>query len=513
MVVDETDNVVDAQAGLEAAEDPRLALREFHTENTPSMTMMFGPGTFRGPIRYLPPGSIIGLWWEYAQLQTKLSRVVASRETFYRIFRSVHGTHLKFRGKTEHAACDTCSHYKRQLRDSTIGPKTREQHLQGYSDHLISQWLDRNASTFLHELSTKCATFLQGGQTLAQLAFASSVLAVDVDGVDQAKFRLPKVSIKTHMFEKLHRPALHVSGVWCHGFCYELGVSDADMYKNTNNNVEVIARALCTCYDVSQQALPQGMVILLDNTWRENRNSKFLKFIIALVSLGVFRWVAVIFFVPGHTHWVLDGTFGQICVRLGYKEFHDDRQCISHLNQILKNIGIDHGSRSKASAYKLDEAANWETWWGQVPLNIEDMCQEGAPHYFRVCRRADLGSLNSHGHDPCAETRSTAQAAYDDPPNGEDLMIVTKDRIASRKIAQVYAVLPQRLRATIVQRQPSETYPRKVMTPAQIDQIVAPALACFTHGDISLEGKNYLQEWAQGTRAREHRPGHPNYGN
>ena len=62
-----------------------------------------------------------------------------------------------------------------------------------------------------------------------------------------------------------------------HGVAYHLAVSDADMMKNTNNNVESMARVLSYAYDRFQHRLPLGLVLQLDNTWRENRNGKMVK--------------------------------------------------------------------------------------------------------------------------------------------------------------------------------------------------------------------------------------------
>jgi Fe-S cluster assembly iron-binding protein IscA len=76
-----------------------------------------------------------------------------------------------------------------------------------------------------------------------------------VDGIDQAKFRIPRVLQKTHALDRLLRPALHVQGAWCHGFGYHLAVADADMPKDTNNNIEVIARLLSHIY-LSHHGLP-----------------------------------------------------------------------------------------------------------------------------------------------------------------------------------------------------------------------------------------------------------------
>ena len=51
---------------------------------------------------------------------------------------------------------------------------------------------------------------------------------------------MPRVLTKTHAFDNLIRPALHVQGAWCEGFAYHFAVADADLKKDINNNLEVI---------------------------------------------------------------------------------------------------------------------------------------------------------------------------------------------------------------------------------------------------------------------------------
>ena len=93
------------------------------------------------------------------------------------------------------------------------------------------------------------------GTRLITMARHSGFWFIRVDGVDQAKFRVPRVSTKTHAFDKLIRPALHVQGAWCEGFAYHFAVAKADMEKDSNNNLDVIAR-LNDDMDQNYAALP-----------------------------------------------------------------------------------------------------------------------------------------------------------------------------------------------------------------------------------------------------------------
>ena len=94
-------------------------------------------------------------------------------------------------------------------------PKKPQQHtlvLEEYCKHILLQWFDRGVDSNSTELSRTCRRMLDMGTRLITMARHSSFWFIRVDGVDQAKFRVPRVSTKTHAFDKLIRPALHVQG-------------------------------------------------------------------------------------------------------------------------------------------------------------------------------------------------------------------------------------------------------------------------------------------------------------
>ena len=66
---------------------------------------------------------------------------------------------------------------------------------------------------------------------------------------------MPCASTKTTAFDKLIRPTLHVQGAWWKGFAYHFAVADADVKKDSNNNLEVIARLIDDMYQ-KYAALP-----------------------------------------------------------------------------------------------------------------------------------------------------------------------------------------------------------------------------------------------------------------
>merc|ERR1739836_163211 len=92
--------------------------------------------------------------------------------------------------------------------------------------------------------------------------------------------------MKTHSFDKLIRPALHVQGAWCEGFGYHFAVADADLKKDTNNNIEVVVRLMEALYK-RHGALPLAISLIQDKTCRECKNQIILKFGVRLIALNM----------------------------------------------------------------------------------------------------------------------------------------------------------------------------------------------------------------------------------
>ncbi len=474
----------------------------------PDIQAAFGPGTSTGPTRYLPPCKKIHLWWEYRALQEKLQKPVASLSTFLRVFREVHDSGVlrirKMQGM--HPVCQVCAGYKQELRNARAAPLAREQTLRLYTEHLVSQWLDRQVLDHMRDLSETCMSCLSEGRALPA---TSSVLTMVVDGMDQAKFRLPRQKVRSHAFDRLLRPALHVQGIWAHGGGYHMAVSDADAKKDTVANCEVIARMLDEIFS-RYDSLPLGLHVQQDNTARECKNQKMLKFAVALVCAGIFRWVTLSYLITGHTHGPIDGTFGEVAVKLSHSEFDDDATCIELLNGIVRKLGIDATSRYHAKAYKHDECARWDDWWDQLGLSFANLTGPDAPHYFRVCCRADIGANAPLPHD-AAQERAHGTGCVGSgwlTPHRDDLVLVVKDRMASLRVAQVVPLVPAALQRRVLRApMPTGLHDRRPGGEDMKRKCARVATQLAAERVISQVAADYLVQWATGTRPRVPRPG------
>lgn len=462
-----------------------------------------GPGMLPGPLRFLPPGKRVELFWEYAAWCQSQGMPQGSLNTFLRVLRSVKDK-LRIRKAGSHATCTVCAELKRDIR-AAKSPTCRQKCLQAYTSHIMAQWLDRQVYYHAMDLSLSLREALHAGQLLMNMALSISQMCVIVDGIDQAKFRLPRKLERCHALDRLLRPALHVQGIWAHGFGYQLAVADADMKKDTNNNVEVIARMLSDIHD-QHGGLPKGLLIQQDNTCRECKNQHIVKWAAKMVGLKVFQSVVLSYLVTGHTHENLDGTYGQICVKLSSKEFDDADEVVDILQEFLRGLGIDPHSRQDAKAYKLDEAAKWTDWWEELNLSLSQLTGPDAPHWFRLCCLKDLGT----SRDGRLELGVPITSARGMPPESpDDIVMVVKERMSSQSVLQVLRLLPAYRIAQLCPSQPQGVHPRRpdgTAGKAVKDKVAQIAKSVHARGAISDRAKDYLVGWSQGSLPRVRRP-------
>ena len=138
----------------------------------------------------------------------------AGRTTFYEVFKSHWSKALKFRHLGQHARCSTCA----KLGEMRLLANTREakEHVQTmYDEHVTSVFKDRATMANLERLSAESTRARPGAPEVE--ADQNSVLHLCVDGMDQAKFRLPRNLQLTKQSDQKRRPQEHCVGVLAAG--------------------------------------------------------------------------------------------------------------------------------------------------------------------------------------------------------------------------------------------------------------------------------------------------------
>jgi len=149
---------------------------------------------------------------------------------------------------------------------------------------------------------------------------AGQRLRIVMDGIDQAKFRLPRNTAGAADLEPLWRPALHVTGVIIHGHIEVYYIMDTDRPKDANMNCTVLMRSLDILQEQSfsdhQFAMPRDVEIQTDNTAREGVNQTFAILNAYLNAADMFDQTLNARQTVGHTHNEQDQRFSVACTTM-----------------------------------------------------------------------------------------------------------------------------------------------------------------------------------------------------
>ena len=125
-----------------------------------------GPGTLKGPRRYVQCAKPSVLYYDYCAWESANGGTPGSYNTFMNVYKKVFKTHLAFRSVGLHTQCTICTKLKSESKRAH--DKERKSEVQQiYANHLLSQWLDRQYYWGVRSLSA--ATFrswLEFGQRL-----------------------------------------------------------------------------------------------------------------------------------------------------------------------------------------------------------------------------------------------------------------------------------------------------------------------------------------------------------
>jgi hypothetical protein len=302
---------VDDDAGSRAV---AAFMRTLHLRTSDVDVHLIGPGTFKGAKKILPHGSKTELFWSYrAWAKSKeTAEAPASYKTFMRVAEKILGpqgrdAHLGFRKPTEHAKCDVCTRLKISIRKATMRYGAASSHArlaqESLTRHILSQWLDRQIYWSFRALSqTFFKQSMEFGHRVLISSISTSLACVICDGMDQAKFKVPRVraAATSKLLGRLFRPTLHMTAAWIHGRSMHFWVSDENLCKDSSTQAEIFSRVLDDLFSLGR-GWPLGLAVQQDNTYREGKNRYIMNYLLLMVGLGVFRWSVANFLRTGHS--------------------------------------------------------------------------------------------------------------------------------------------------------------------------------------------------------------------
>eukprot|EP00435_Cladocopium_sp_Y103_P030834 s4234_g7.t1 len=381
------------EGGDDSAEDfsqryVSKVLHELDAYSADMNVMLLGPGNPDAPRRFLQHSTRTELYFEYVAYSEANGQEPASYSTFLRVANCVmkpgmRGSQLAYRKAGDHAQCDTCWQLKQEIRQAK-GAKERESRNKAYVKHVLSQWLDRQC--YWQHRSTSHAFFqqiIEMGDKLMHASIHASALTLIQDGMDQAKFRVPRLDPRlraSKLSQRMYRPVLHILCSWAHGAQMTFFVSHEDQPKDSVTSMEAVSRLLS---DLANQytTLPLTLHIQHDGTPREAKNQFFTAYLLLLTSLQVFRQTTISFLRPGHSHEDVDQVFSQVAAMMSHSSFSTPDDLLELLNCTCQSDNAGHAARLKkqkfqkirASACMLDQAADWKSWVAVAGLKLKGL--------------------------------------------------------------------------------------------------------------------------------------------
>ena len=174
---------------------------------------------------------------------------------------------LEFNNQSEHMVCDECYAFKiskisrARMRTSSSSDMLVEQfqRVVQYRRHLNSVWKDRS---FIWQCMDQAYTAAQDKSQIPPF------LMVIADGMDQAKWRLPRYPglMPTHYLGNLPRPSVVVEGVWVVGFRLESRITNACRLQGPGTVVENGVRGGGGGETGQQTKIPSRWLLLGDGT-------------------------------------------------------------------------------------------------------------------------------------------------------------------------------------------------------------------------------------------------------
>ena len=139
--------------------------------------------------------------------------------------------------------------------------------------HLKSMFADRDLEMRANKLSeASCA---------AGCSVSGRMLKIDIDGMDQAKFKAPRNISNAKSMQDLWRPSIHVVGVITWGLIEAYVLMEPDIPKDSSMQIAM----LCLALHFAQSAIaskgldmPMRLIAQADKTCRATKNNPFLTF-------------------------------------------------------------------------------------------------------------------------------------------------------------------------------------------------------------------------------------------
>ena len=261
----------------------------------------------QGPkvVKWLPPGTTLAEMREFA-LSFNPEVDPPSMATFSRVYHSGWQCWLKIRNEGQHHKCSDCEKLK-AWRRQCHSKSDREMVEKELKEHISSMKADRrvDASVNLQAQQSAKGDLIDPSKT---------VLSLVIDGMDSAKFQIPRRLEATKEFSRLWRPECRFIGCLAEGLTENFFIGDCDLVKNASLDLTLVSHVIHQAQAELEQKgvnLPQRLRLHSDNASSELKNQLTFKYGAWLCHRELFREILLTSFRVGHSHGKIDQRFSE----------------------------------------------------------------------------------------------------------------------------------------------------------------------------------------------------------
>ena len=168
----------------------------------------------------------------------------ASQSTFTRVWKKHWSGVVRIRHSHQHARCAECARLE-AMRSKAETEEEKQDILASLAWHRDMIFADRASDA---RLSTSAEESCKLNSSVPY-----RVLKIDLDGMDQSKFRCPRNVASTKAHDNLWRPQIHVVGCIIYGVAEVFFATDTDIKKNSDTQQTILSR----CLDIASEILRQ----------------------------------------------------------------------------------------------------------------------------------------------------------------------------------------------------------------------------------------------------------------
>jgi hypothetical protein len=405
------------------------------------------------PVRHLPPGKPMTLYWQFIAWFTALQEIalgiglnelkflkdVPSWTTFHKRWFHKWRQILKFRKTSQHKECSQCFDFRVKVHKPGTPTQDKISIAREWREHLRAQYHDR-----LLYWSLRWASRMH-----------MDVLVIIIDSMDKVKTCFPKYRSgrKPAYLDGLARPRSTLSAVLCHGWCTCVYTADEYLSHGASAFCEILCRALDQVRAISKKtgrSMPRHLVIQSDNTTAQAKNSIVSLFLAFLVAKGIFATATINFLTVGHTHEDVDRLFALILLLvLRPLSWETPKE----LNELIQKALIPscEAKKEELIVEEVGQIHDFDAWLQSMGINLYNafVSRGGkeASHSFTYKVRSDLTG---------SQLQNMPRKRKRFQEHEEDVFAIVKGRMHMVKTQTPVLALPHCLLSSVQGLQPPQ---------------------------------------------------------